>query len=182
MKTFLTLNRLPSKLPPAEPVSGFPAPTPIPGKGPELLTPLSPPGSVGPGACARPTGGSGFPHRQALAQSLDPQGPACRKLTLACSQPLGPTAQPPPSFSPGAWLRCPGLCSASSPARPASGAAVIDGSLPEAGKNLCWENHFFSLQICLFQYFCKAGASPPREPGIGRYPRTQDSVSCLDRG
>lgn len=55
---------------------------------------------------------------------------------------------------------------------------MIDGSLPAAGKTVCQGNHFFTLQILLFQHFCKAGASPLGKPGAGRCPSAQDRVSC----
>lgn len=178
MKAFLTLNRLPSKLPPGGDDEGLPHPplpylakglscSPLSARrvqwGKEGLRFFPSPGSGSvpgcPGPCLQQ--GSQWPVRSPSVPRPNP--------LVSFPRSLAPLPEALLSLQPSApWLR--------------GSRLLMDSSLPEAGKSLCWENHFFTLQICLFQHFCKAGASPLGETGTGRHPRTQDSVSCLDRG
>lgn len=126
-----------------------------------------------------------FSHGQALAHCLDPQGPACTRLTLVCPHP----SVPPPNplvlsvLSARGLTPLPGaLCPLEPSAPRLRGCLAADRRLTAGGKEQCWESHFFTLQISLVQHFCKAGASPLGELGAGRCPRAQDNVSCLDRG
>lgn len=131
--------------------SPLPPPLPYLTKG-LSRSPVSPPGSV------RLTGVQVFPMARLWLSPWVPRAVCSEACTGLPAAPQCP--RPAPSLSPSSPL--PG-------AHCGSGALclLMDGSLPQAGKSLCWENCFFTLQICTFQHFCKAGASPLGEPGIG---------------